>query len=230
MRTHETEVEVFGGEVESLTTAGIEGVGVRVIVDHRQGYAWAGSLDPDVVDETLREARDNAAFGEPDEWYGARVAGRRRRCRRRRSRLVARRAARACRPRRRCASRSTSKRRRRPPTRGSATSKSAGYGDALAESALANSLGVEAHDPTHDVLRVVGRARRRRLGHPDRVRLRRPGVRSPISTSSRSRATRSTAPCRLLGAEADRRPAHRRDPRSAGHPFGARRAVERVQR
>ena len=48
MRTQETDVEVFGGEVESLTTAGIEGVGVRVIVDHRQGYASAGSLDPDV--------------------------------------------------------------------------------------------------------------------------------------------------------------------------------------
>jgi PmbA protein len=70
MRTYETEVEVFGGEVESLTTAGIEGVGVRVIVDHRQGYASAGSLDPYVVEETLREARDNAAFGEPDEWNG----------------------------------------------------------------------------------------------------------------------------------------------------------------
>ena len=69
VRTQETDVEVFGGAVESLTTAGIEGVGVRVIVDHRQGYASAGSLDPDVVAETLREARDNAAFGEPDEWY-----------------------------------------------------------------------------------------------------------------------------------------------------------------
>jgi PmbA protein len=68
-RTHETDVEVFGSEVESLTTAGIEGVGVRVIVDHRQGYASAGSLDPTVVEETLQEARDNAAFGEPDEWY-----------------------------------------------------------------------------------------------------------------------------------------------------------------
>jgi len=43
---------------------------VRVIVDHRQGLAWAGSLDPDVVNDTVREARDNAKFGEPDEWYG----------------------------------------------------------------------------------------------------------------------------------------------------------------
>lgn len=69
VRTHETEVEVFGGEVESLTTAGVEGIGIRVIVDHRLGYASAGSLDPDVIDETLREARDNAAFGEPDDAY-----------------------------------------------------------------------------------------------------------------------------------------------------------------
>ncbi len=70
MRAQEADVEVFGGEVESLTTAGVEGVGVRVIVNHRQGLAWAGSLDADVVEDTLREARDNAAFGEPDEWYG----------------------------------------------------------------------------------------------------------------------------------------------------------------
>jgi PmbA protein len=70
VRTQETDVEVFGGEVESLTTAGVEGIGVRVIVDHRQGLAWAGSLDPAVVEETLRDARDNAAFGEADEFYG----------------------------------------------------------------------------------------------------------------------------------------------------------------
>jgi PmbA protein len=69
-RSEETDVEVFGGKVESLTTAGVEGVGVRVIVDQRQGLAWAGSLDPDVIAETVRDARDNAMFGEPDEFYG----------------------------------------------------------------------------------------------------------------------------------------------------------------
>jgi PmbA protein len=69
VRSRETEVEVFGGEVESLTTAVIEGIGVRVVADHRQGYAWAGSLEASVVDEALRDARDNASFGEPDEWY-----------------------------------------------------------------------------------------------------------------------------------------------------------------
>jgi len=70
VRGQETDVEVFGGRVESLTTAGSEGIGVRVIADHRQGIAWAGTLDAGVIDETLQEARDNAAFGEPDEFYG----------------------------------------------------------------------------------------------------------------------------------------------------------------
>ncbi len=31
VRTRDTDVEVFGGEVESLTTASVEGVGIRVI-------------------------------------------------------------------------------------------------------------------------------------------------------------------------------------------------------
>ncbi len=70
VRSHETEARVFDGEVESLSVAGVEGVAVRVIREQRQGFAWAGSLDPEVVDETLAEARDNAEFGEPDEWNG----------------------------------------------------------------------------------------------------------------------------------------------------------------
>jgi PmbA protein len=70
VRSRDTDVEVFGGEVESLTTAVVEGIGVRVVSDHRQGYAWAGSLDESVIADTLQDARDNARFGEPDEWYG----------------------------------------------------------------------------------------------------------------------------------------------------------------
>ncbi|MDQ3945995.1 MAG: TldD/PmbA family protein [Actinomycetota bacterium] len=69
-RSRSTEVKVFGGEVESVSSATIDGVGVRVVVDGRQGYAWAGSLDPDIVAETLEEARDNAGFGSPDEHHG----------------------------------------------------------------------------------------------------------------------------------------------------------------
>lgn len=70
LRSRETDVKVFDGEVESLAVAEVDGVGVRVIADHRQGYAFAGSLDPEVVAETVAEARDNASFGTPDQHLG----------------------------------------------------------------------------------------------------------------------------------------------------------------
>ncbi|MGK2948192.1 MAG: TldD/PmbA family protein [Acidimicrobiales bacterium] len=69
-RSTSTTVKAYGGEVESLTQASSAGVGVRVIVDHREGFAYAGTLDEAVVLEALAEARDNAQFGEPDEFNG----------------------------------------------------------------------------------------------------------------------------------------------------------------
>jgi PmbA protein len=70
VRSRDTDVKVFDGEVESLSVAEVSGVGVRVVSDHRQGYAWAGSLDDPVVADTVADARDNASFGAPDEFYG----------------------------------------------------------------------------------------------------------------------------------------------------------------
>ena len=69
-RGRHTTVRVFGGDVESLSSAESEGVGIRVIAGQRQGFAYAASLDPEVVDETLAEARDNAQFGTVDEYLG----------------------------------------------------------------------------------------------------------------------------------------------------------------
>jgi PmbA protein len=69
-RSRETDVKVFDRSVESLTVAERAGVGVRVVVGGRQGFAWAGTLEPDVITATLAEARDNAEFSMPDEWQG----------------------------------------------------------------------------------------------------------------------------------------------------------------
>ncbi len=69
-RGRDTSVRVFGGEVESLSSAESAGVGVRVVVGTRQGFAYAGSLDDAIMAETLAEARDNAAFATPDEHVG----------------------------------------------------------------------------------------------------------------------------------------------------------------
>jgi PmbA protein len=65
-----TSVRVHAGEVESLTGATTAGIGVRVVRGGRQGFAYAGTLDPTVIAEVLAEARDNAAFAEPEEWVG----------------------------------------------------------------------------------------------------------------------------------------------------------------
>jgi len=66
----ETEVRAYEGRVESLTRAASAGVGIRVVVGGRQGFASAGCLDPGVVAETLGEARDNAGFATPDDHVG----------------------------------------------------------------------------------------------------------------------------------------------------------------
>ena len=69
-RGTDSEIRAYEGEVESLTSADSSGVGIRVLVDDaegtRVGFAWAGSLDPDVIAATLADARDNARFATPD--------------------------------------------------------------------------------------------------------------------------------------------------------------------
>lgn len=66
----DTEVRAWQGEVESFASATARGVGIRVVVEDRQGFAHAGSCEESVIAETLAAARDNAAFGTPDEFLG----------------------------------------------------------------------------------------------------------------------------------------------------------------
>lgn len=69
-RGSETEVKVYEGEVESLSSASSAGAGIRVVSGGRQGFAYAGVLDEDVLAETLEEARGNAGFSSPEPWVG----------------------------------------------------------------------------------------------------------------------------------------------------------------
>jgi PmbA protein len=69
-RSSETQVRVYQGEVEHLTSSEVEGVGIRVVRDGRTGFAYSGVLDEEALRECLAEARDNVGFGTPDEWAG----------------------------------------------------------------------------------------------------------------------------------------------------------------
>ena len=69
-RSSSTEVRVYEGDVEQLASASTAGIGVRVIAGNKQGFAYAGSHDPEVMAETLAEARDNATFATPDDFLG----------------------------------------------------------------------------------------------------------------------------------------------------------------
>jgi PmbA protein len=70
-RARTTTVRAYRGEVESITSAEPSGVGIRVVLPGgRQGFASAGTLDETVSKEMLEEARDNASFATPDEWVG----------------------------------------------------------------------------------------------------------------------------------------------------------------
>ncbi|HUY29888.1 MAG TPA: TldD/PmbA family protein [Acidimicrobiales bacterium] len=69
----DTDIRAYGGEVESLSSAESSGIGVRVLVGNRQGFAYVGNLDEGLAREALEEARDNAGFATPDEHAGLAV-------------------------------------------------------------------------------------------------------------------------------------------------------------
>ncbi len=62
-----TSVTVFEGEVETLASAQTRGVGVRVIVDGRLGFASTADVSRDGLAFALAEARSNAAFASPEQ-------------------------------------------------------------------------------------------------------------------------------------------------------------------
>lgn len=72
-RGRSTTVKAYGGDVESLKSGASQGIGIRVVRDGRQGFASAGTLDPEVAVEMLADARGNADLAEPDDHVGLAV-------------------------------------------------------------------------------------------------------------------------------------------------------------
>lgn len=65
------DVRVFDGEVESLTAAGGRGLGVRVWIDGRVGYAYGVDLGDDGTREIAGRAVETARVADPDEFAAA---------------------------------------------------------------------------------------------------------------------------------------------------------------
>lgn len=63
-----TEVRARKGEVEALEFSESRGLGVRLILEDRLGYAWVADPSPDEVAQAVVLARENAGFGTPDKF------------------------------------------------------------------------------------------------------------------------------------------------------------------
>jgi PmbA protein len=64
------EIRVYEGNVESLIDAGSRGLGLRVFVDGRSGYAYGTDLGDAGIAETAAAARATAEVADPDEFAG----------------------------------------------------------------------------------------------------------------------------------------------------------------
>jgi len=69
-RGHDTEIRAYDGQIDPSRRppprGGRAGAARWWRRRHRLGFAWAGSLEDDVVAVAVAEARDNAAYATPD--------------------------------------------------------------------------------------------------------------------------------------------------------------------
>lgn len=61
-----TTIAVYGGEIETLSSAETRGVGVRLVAEGRLGFASTSDVTPAGLQRALDQARSNATFGTPD--------------------------------------------------------------------------------------------------------------------------------------------------------------------
>ena len=67
IETVSTRVSVADGRVESVEERREAGIGLRVFLDRRTGFAFTADPSPEALERTLATARDLAALGEPED-------------------------------------------------------------------------------------------------------------------------------------------------------------------
>jgi PmbA protein len=70
--THERnfQVKAYEGEVENLSSSEPRGAAVRVVAEHRVGFAYTTDLSSRGLDDLIGQARDNATYATEDEAAG----------------------------------------------------------------------------------------------------------------------------------------------------------------
>jgi len=64
------QIRVYEEKVESLTDAGSRGIGLRVFLDGRSGYAYGTDLSDEGVKALASQAQESAGVADPDEFGG----------------------------------------------------------------------------------------------------------------------------------------------------------------
>lgn len=64
------QIRVYEGSVESLTDAGSRGIGLRVFLDGRSGYAYGTDMSDHGISRLAAEARETAEVADEDEFGG----------------------------------------------------------------------------------------------------------------------------------------------------------------
>ena len=61
------EIEVFNGNVESLSFSDTKGIGLRVFKEKKMGYAYTSNMNEDEIDKCIEKAIENSRVTGPDE-------------------------------------------------------------------------------------------------------------------------------------------------------------------
>jgi len=66
-RSLENEIDVFNGDIETLSFSDSTGIGIRVFKDGSIGYAYTAVLEDDVIRDTIKKALDNSKITKRDK-------------------------------------------------------------------------------------------------------------------------------------------------------------------
>ena len=66
-RSLENEIDVFNGEIDTLSFSDSTGIGIRIFKNNSIGYAYTAVLEEDAIRDTIKKALDNSKITKKDK-------------------------------------------------------------------------------------------------------------------------------------------------------------------